>query len=112
MYAGLYGAIWPGKTARTTKNSSKIAPMVPLRSRRRARANFPVALWVSLRLIMGGALTRLSGPGIGDRRDQVGREHAEHDGDGDEQEYGLHERVVQPLHRGQQQGPEPRVVED
>src|SRR5580658_7195979 len=112
MYAGLYGAIWPGKTARTTKNSSKIAPAVPLRERKRARANLPLALWVSLRLIMGSALTCLSGPGIDDHRDHVGREHAEHDGNGNEQEYGLHERVIQPLYRGQQQGPEARVVED
>src|SRR5579863_4471300 len=91
MNAGLYGAIWPGKTARTMKNSSKIAPAVPLRSRKRARVNFLLALWLSLRFFMGfigfmgGGLTRLSGPGIDDRRDHVGGEHAEQDGEGDKQ---------------------------
>ena len=63
--------------------------------------------WLDIALLDG-----LSRPWVEDRREYVAGEHAEQDGDGDEQEQGLHERVVEALHRREQEVPEARVVED
>ena len=60
----------------------------------------------------GGLLDGLSRPWVEDGREHVANEQAEQHGERDEEEEGLHDRVVEAFHRPQQEAPESRVVED
>src|SRR5713101_3728169 len=130
---GLSWAITPGKSETRMNTTSSTVPAVALRLERTARAirasacvaggtDCPAAGLVAgswpggpsvetPEMGMDMALPRRPGPRVKQRRGDVGEQDRQQHRQRDEQEQGLHQRVVLTLHRLQQHEAEARVVE-